>query len=55
VIGLLPAADEREQYEETLASLGAHLPADALDRLRSRGSTMTTETAIAYALSKVDN
>lgn len=47
--------DEREQYEETLASLGAHLPADVLERLRSRGSTMTTEAAIAYALSEVDN
>jgi tetratricopeptide (TPR) repeat protein len=48
-------ADERAQYEETLAALGAHLSADVLERFRSRGSAMTAEAAVAYALSQVDN
>ena len=48
-------ADERVQYEETRAALGANLPADLLSPFRSRGSAMTTEAALAYALSQVDN
>jgi hypothetical protein len=47
-------ADERAQHEETLATLDANLPADVLERLRGRGSVMTTEAALAYALSHVD-
>lgn len=48
-------ADERVQYEETLATLGANMPADVLKRFRSRGSAMTTEAALAYALSQADD
>ncbi|MEV4513939.1 tetratricopeptide repeat protein [Dactylosporangium sp. NPDC049525] len=48
-------ADERAQYEETLATLGAHLPADDLDRLRRRGATLPADAALTYALSEVDN
>jgi hypothetical protein len=48
-------ADERAPYEETLAALGAHLSADVLERFRSRGSAMTAEAVLIYALSQVDN
>jgi tetratricopeptide (TPR) repeat protein len=48
-------ADERAQFEETLATLGANLPADVLKQFRSRGSEMTAEAALAYALSHVDD
>jgi tetratricopeptide (TPR) repeat protein len=48
-------ADERAQYEETLATLGAHLPAGDLERLQSRGAAMTAADGLAYALSEVDN
>ena len=48
-------ADERAQHEETRATLDAHLAAAALERCRSRGSAMTTEAGLAYALSPVDN
>jgi len=48
-------ADERAQHEETLATLGANLPAGALEQFRSRGAAMTTEAALTYALSQVDN
>lgn len=47
-------ADERAQYEETLATLQAALPADVLEQLRGRGAVLTTEAGIAYALSEVD-
>jgi tetratricopeptide (TPR) repeat protein len=48
-------ADERAQFEETLATLDANLPADVLGQFRSRGAAMTTEAALTYALSEVDN
>jgi tetratricopeptide (TPR) repeat protein len=44
-------ADERAQYEETLALLRAALPAQAVDRARDRGATMTVEEGVVYALS----
>ncbi len=47
-------ADERAQYEQTLAALATALPAEALDRARERGATMTVEEGVAYALSEVD-
>jgi len=48
-------ADERAQYEETLATLGVNLPPDALTHFRSRGAAMATEEALTYALSHVEN
>ena len=48
-------ADERAQYEETLATLGANLSADVLEQFRGRGAAMTTEAALTYALSQVDH
>ena len=48
-------ADERAQYAETLATLTANLPADALARLRSHGAAMSPEAALAYALSPVES
>lgn len=47
-------ADERAQYEETLAALRSALPAEAMDRARKRGATMTAEAGVSYALSEVD-
>jgi tetratricopeptide (TPR) repeat protein len=47
-------ADERAQYEETFATLAANLPAELLQQFRSRGSALTTEAALHYALSQVD-
>jgi tetratricopeptide (TPR) repeat protein len=47
--------DERAQYEETLAKLAANLPADVLERCRSRGAATPSEAALAYALSEVDD
>jgi hypothetical protein len=48
-------ADERAQYEETLATVGPLLPADALEQARSRGAAMTAEAGVAYALSERDD
>jgi tetratricopeptide (TPR) repeat protein len=48
-------ADERAQYEATLAALRAALPAQALERARERGASMTVEEGVAYAMSEVDN
>jgi tetratricopeptide (TPR) repeat protein len=48
-------ADERAQYEETLATLTAHLPAGDLGRLRDRGAAMTAAAGLTYALSEVDD
>jgi tetratricopeptide (TPR) repeat protein len=47
-------ADERAQYEETLAALRSALPAEAVDRAREHGAAMTAEAGVAYALSEVD-
>jgi hypothetical protein len=44
--------DEREQYEESIATLGENLPPDDLARLRSEGAAMSTEAALAYALDR---
>jgi non-specific serine/threonine protein kinase len=48
-------ADERAQFEETFATLSTHLSADVLKEFRGRGSAMTTEAAVAYAMSRSDN
>lgn len=42
--------DEREQYDETLATLTAGLPPDALADARSRGAVMSVTDGVAYAL-----
>jgi hypothetical protein len=47
--------DERAQYKQTLATLTANLSGDDLKEFRGRGVAMTTETALGYALSQVDN
>jgi tetratricopeptide (TPR) repeat protein len=47
-------ADERAQYEETLATLAANLPAEAVTRFRSAGAEMPADAVLAYALSPVD-
>jgi hypothetical protein len=44
-------ADERAQYEQTLAALRAALPALQLERARDRGAAMTAKEGVAYALS----
>jgi tetratricopeptide (TPR) repeat protein len=43
--------DERVQHDDTLATLAAALPADALDRARADASTMEIDQAVAFALS----
>lgn len=48
-------ADERAQYDETLATLRAALPAEELDEARVHGAAMTVADGIAYVLSEVDN
>jgi tetratricopeptide (TPR) repeat protein len=47
--------DERAQYEETLGTLAATMPTQVLERCRSRGAAMTSEAAVTYALSEVDD
>ena len=42
--------DERVQYEESVATLGEHLPPDDFTRFRSEGAAMSTQAALAYAL-----
>jgi hypothetical protein len=48
-------ADERVQYEETLATLRNALPAETLEDFRRRGAAMTAESSVAYALSEDDH
>jgi tetratricopeptide (TPR) repeat protein len=48
-------ADERAQYDETLAALRVALPEDALDRAREHGAAMTVEKGVAYPLSEGDD
>jgi hypothetical protein len=48
-------ADEREQHEETLATLAAQLPPDTLGQLRDRGAAMTPEAALTYAQAPADS
>jgi hypothetical protein len=43
-------ADEREQYEETLAAVSAALPPGELDRLRADAEAMNLDEATATAL-----
>lgn len=43
-------ADEREQYEGTLAAVSAALPPDELDRLRAEAGAMSLDQATATAL-----
>jgi hypothetical protein len=43
-------ADEREQYEETLAAVTAALPAGELERHRAEAATLTLDEATAIAL-----
>jgi hypothetical protein len=42
--------DEREQYDETLATLTAGLPPEVLATARSRGAAMSLTDGVAYAL-----
>ncbi len=44
-------ADEREQFEGTLAAVSAALPATVLEEARARASDMTLDEAVAAALS----
>ena len=46
--------DEREQYDETLATVSASLPAQVLVTARARGAGMSLEDGIAYALRAAD-
>jgi hypothetical protein len=43
-------ADEREQFEGTLAAVSATVPAKVLERARARAGTMTLEECVAAAL-----
>ncbi len=43
-------ADEREQYEGTLATISAALPASVLDDVRATAATMTLDESVAAAL-----
>ena len=43
-------ADEREQYEETLAAVSAALPPGELERLRAEAATLTLDQATTIAL-----
>ena len=42
--------DEREQYDETLATVTAGLPPDVLAAARARGAAMSLTDGVAYAL-----
>ena len=42
--------DEREQYDETLATLTAGLPPEVLATARTRGAAMSLSDGVAYAL-----
>jgi tetratricopeptide (TPR) repeat protein len=44
--------DERQQYEGTLATVSAGLPADELERSRAAGTAMGLDDATAYALAE---
>ncbi len=46
--------DEREQYDETLATLTVGLPPDALAAARARGGAMSVETGVDFALGAPD-
>ena len=43
-------ADEREQYQETLAAVSAQLPPAELERVRAAAGAMTLDQAVAIAL-----
>jgi hypothetical protein len=45
-------ADEREQYEGTLAAVSGALPPAELDRLRAEAGAMTLDQAVAAALER---
>jgi tetratricopeptide (TPR) repeat protein len=45
-------ADEREQYEGTLAAVSGALPPDELDRLRAEAGAMSLDQAVAAALER---
>jgi tetratricopeptide (TPR) repeat protein len=48
-------ADERAQYEQTLSTLQAALPAEDLAGARGRGAAMTAKAGVAYALSEAED
>jgi tetratricopeptide (TPR) repeat protein len=47
--------DEREQYDETAATLTAGLPTDVLAAACARGGSMSVEAGVAFALGAPDN
>ena len=44
--------DERKQYNDTLAAVTNGLTRDELERARAHGAAMTTDAAVAYALTE---